>query len=140
MRPCRPTLRWWPGPQTFNVTLLTAGSRTVTATDIDDGTKAANTSAAITVNAGAFAKMQLLVPGETAAPGTASGKTGTPSVETAGTQFSVTINAVDANWNLVSSTNTIGISSSDANATLQGNAALVAGTKTRTVTFKTAGF
>ena len=57
----------------------TAGSQTVTATDISDGTKAANTSSAIPVNSAGFVKLLLLVPGETAVPGTTSGKTGTPA-------------------------------------------------------------
>jgi anti-sigma factor ChrR (cupin superfamily) len=127
------------GTKTFSVTLKTAGSRTVTATDITDGSKTANTSPSITVNAGAFSKLQLLVPGETASPGSATGKTGTPSAQTAGTSFNVTVNAVDANWNLVSSTDTVGITSSDANASLPANAALVAGTKNFSVTLKTAG-
>jgi len=86
----------------FSVTLKSGGSRTVTATDSSDGTKTANTSSFITVNAGSFVKLQLLVPGETAAPGTSTGKTGTPTAETAGTAFSVMVNAVDANWNVVS--------------------------------------
>src|SRR5437879_1953624 len=67
------------GTQTFSVTLKTVGSRTVTASDATDGTKTANTSPATTVNGGAFAKLQILLPGETAAPGTASGKTGSPT-------------------------------------------------------------
>src|SRR5439155_10490581 len=92
-----------------------------------------------TVTAGAFVKLQLLVPGETAAPGTATGKTGTATARTAGTAFNVTVNAVDANWNLVSSTDTVGITSSDSNATLPASAALVTGTKTFSVTLKTAG-
>jgi hypothetical protein len=126
------------GTRTFSVTLNTAGSRTVTATDITDGTKTANTSAAITV-VGTFTKLQVLVPGETAAPGTTSGKTGTPTAQTAGTAFTITVNAVDANWNVVSSTHTVGITSSDAGATLPANAALVAGTRTFSVTLNTAG-
>src|SRR5206468_3994552 len=48
------------------------------------------TSANVVINAGAFSKLQLLAPGESAAPGTASGKTGSPSAQTAGTAFSVT--------------------------------------------------
>ena len=44
------------GTQTFSVKFNTSGgTRTVTATDISDGTKTANVSAAITVNVGAFA-------------------------------------------------------------------------------------
>src|SRR5207302_3380438 len=53
------------------------------------------TSGNIIVSGGAFAKLQLLVPGEAAAPGTAPGKTGTPSAQTASTAFAVTVNAVD---------------------------------------------
>ncbi len=127
------------GTQTFSVTLKTAGSRTVTASDLTDGSKTANTSPSLTVTTGAFVKMQLLVPGETAAPGSATGKTGTPNTQVAGTAFNVTANAVDANWNIVSSTHTVGITSSDANAVLPANAALSAGTKTFSVTLKTVG-
>src|SRR5439155_1378726 len=86
-----------------------------------------------------FTKLQLLVPGETAAPGTVSGKTGTPTARTAGVAFTVTVNAVDANWNVMSSTDTVGITSTDTNATLPGNAALASGTQMFNVTLKTAG-
>ena len=58
--------------------LNTAGNWTVTATDVTDGSKAANTSSAIPVNVGAFAQLQVLLPGETAAPGIPTGKTGSP--------------------------------------------------------------
>src|SRR5664280_957134 len=126
------------GTRTFSVALNTLGSWTVTATDIDHGAMTANTSPAIAVN-GAPAKLQLLVPGETAAPGTTTGKTGTPTAQTAGTPFTVTVNAVDANWNVVSSTNIVGITTSDPAATLPANAALVAGTRTFSVTLNTVG-
>jgi hypothetical protein len=126
------------GAMTFTVTLNTLGSKTVIATDITDGTKTANTSAAIIVN-GAFAKLQVIVPGETAAPNTTTGKTGTPNAQTAGVAFTVTVNAVDANWNVVSSTHTVGITSSDSAATLPASAALVGGTKTFSITLNTAG-
>ncbi|HXJ75542.1 MAG TPA: hypothetical protein VNM37_21985, partial [Candidatus Dormibacteraeota bacterium] len=43
------------------------------------------TSGNVVVSPAAFAKLQLLVPGETAAPGTVSGKTGTPSAQTEST-------------------------------------------------------
>src|SRR5439155_1697542 len=93
----------------------------------------------ITISPAAFTKLQLLLPGETAAPGTASGKTGTPTLRTAGTAFNVTVNAVDANWNLISTNDTVAITSSDANATLPTSAALVGGTKSFSFTFKTSG-
>ena len=90
------------------------------------------------MNALAATKLQLLVPGETASPGTTTGKTGTPTAQTAGTPFTVTVNAVDTYWNVVSSTHTIAITSSDANAGLPANAALVGGTHTFSVTLNTA--
>src|SRR5213075_228989 len=122
------------GTHTFSVTLNTAGTATITATDNTDGSKSANTSPSITVNAGAFVKLQLLMPGETAAPGTATGKTGTPTAQTEGSSFNVTIRAVDALWNLVNSTHTVGITSSDSAAVLPANGALAAGTRTVSVT------
>ena len=79
------------------------------------------------------------MPGETAAPGTTTGKTGTPNAQIAGTAFNVTVNAVDANWNLISTNDTVKITSSDANATLPANAALVGGTKSFSVTLRTVG-
>src|SRR5205823_14966585 len=84
---------------------------------------------------------QLLVPGELAAPGSATGKSGSPIAQTAGTAFNVTVSAVDANWNLVSTNDTVSITSSDSNAALPSNAALVAGTRifTNGITLKTAG-
>src|SRR5205823_2141476 len=98
------------------------------------------TSGNIVVSPAAFAKLQLLMPGETAAPGSASGKTGAPTALTAGTPVNVTVNAVDNFWNTVNTvTDTVGITSSDANAGLPPNVPLVSGTQTLSITFKTAG-
>src|SRR5207249_304477 len=141
-------------------TFKTVGTRTVTATDAA-AALTASTSANVTVNAGAVTKLQILLPGEVAAPGTATGKTAaTPTAQTAGTAIGsgVVINAVDANWNVVSTaTPNVTITSSDANAAIAddngvtaGNLTLVAGTPslssftfraaaTRTVTATDAG-
>src|SRR5207247_5992484 len=124
------------GTQRFSLILKTAGSSTVTAGDLTDGSKTANISPSVTVNAGPFVMLQMLMPGEIAAPGTAPGKTGTPAAQTAGTAFNVTIRSVDAQWNLVSSTHTVGITTSDPSATLPSNGALSAGTRTVSVTLK----
>ena len=52
----------------------------------------------------------------------------------------MTVKAVDANWNLVETIiDTIGITSSDSSASLPANAALVAGTKTFSVTLNKVG-
>src|SRR4029077_19397626 len=101
----------------------------------------AGTSASVTVNAGTATRLQVLLPGETAAPGSGSGRTGTPTTVTAGASVSATVRAVDAYWNLVSTaTPTVAITSSDPAATLPVNAALVAGTHSFSVTLKTAGW
>src|SRR5262249_45476465 len=98
------------------------------------------TSANIVVSPAAFTQLQLLVPGETAAPGTANGKTGTPSAQIVGTGFGVTVNAVDSYWNLVGTvTDTVTLSSTDSSATLPAAVALAAGTKNLTVYFNASG-
>jgi hypothetical protein len=80
-----------------------------------------------------------LMPGETAAPNTATGKTGTPDPQTVGVPFNVIVNAVDAVWNRVSSTDTITVTSSDATAVLPADAALSSGTRTFSVSFSSEG-
>ena len=128
------------GTKAMSVTLKTAGSATVTASDISNPSKTSSTSPSIAVNTGSFSKLQILAPGETAAPGTVAGKVGTPAAQTAGTSFNVIINAVDANWNPIGSINDIvGLTSSDANAILSANTALAGGTATLSVTPQTAG-
>src|SRR6185503_3775538 len=60
--------------------------------------------------------------------------------QSAFTAFNVTVTAVDANWNLVSTaTDTVRITSSDSSATLPGNGALVSGTKSFLVSLNTIG-
>jgi hypothetical protein len=115
-----------------------AGSYTVTGIYTVNG---AQGTASLTVTAGSFARLQLLVPGETAAPGTASGKTGTPNTEYVNGTFNVTINAVDQYWNPINTvTDTIQITSSDAKAVLPENAALTGGTGSFSVTPETASY
>ncbi|HKQ58984.1 MAG TPA: FlgD immunoglobulin-like domain containing protein [Candidatus Eisenbacteria bacterium] len=89
---------------------------------------------------GPYSRLQVLLPGETAAPGTPSGKTGTPQAQTSGVPFSVTVRACDSGWNLVpATTNAIQILASDASATLPATAQLVGGTRTVQVTFNAGG-
>src|SRR6185295_14682259 len=138
------------GSASFTITFKTAGIRTATATNITNPLIAAGTSAAITVNPAAVARLQILLPGETAAAGTATGKTGTPASQTASVAIlnGIVVNAVDAFWNVVSSsTPNITLTTSDGNAMVAddnganpGQLTLVAGTKTlSSFTFKTAG-
>lgn len=74
-------------------------------------------------------KLQVLVPGETADPGSPTGKLGTPLTQTQGVPFNVTVNAVDEFWNLVpGAADTVTITSSDPAAVLPPGAALAGGT------------
>jgi hypothetical protein len=125
------------GTRTFSVTLATVGSQTARRR-ATDGTDREYES----VDDGEYrCDRQTADPdaGRDSSAWHSSGKTGTPAARTAGSAFNVTVNAVDANWNVVSSTDTVAITSSDANATLPANAALVAGTQTFSVTLKTGG-
>jgi hypothetical protein len=85
-----------------------------------------------------FTKLQILLPGETAAPKTTTGKTGTPTIQTANTAFNVVVNAVDDDWNIVSSTDTIKLTSTDGNFYVLNDPtdlSLVSGTTTFSVEF-----
>jgi Big-like domain-containing protein/flagellar hook capping protein FlgD len=90
--------------------------------------------------AGPYTRLQVLLPGETAAPGTGSGKTGTPRAQVVGIPFDITVRACDDTWTLVTSiSNSIQITSSDASATLPSPAQLVSGSRVFTVTLNAAG-
>jgi hypothetical protein len=96
--------------------------------------------AAASLPAETFTRLQLLLPGEVAAPGSGSGKTGTPYVQVTNTPFTVTVRAVDANWNLISTNDVVRITASGGNASLPADAALVNGTGSFNVTLATPGF
>jgi hypothetical protein len=98
--------------------------------------------AAFAAPAGAqtYTRLQVLLPGETLAPGSPSGKTGAPETQTAGIPFTVTVVACDASWNRVMSiTHIVSLSSTDESATLPGNAQLVGGEVELTVTMNAGG-
>jgi glucose/arabinose dehydrogenase len=124
------------GQSVVPTTLKKAETTTLTA---NDGSLTAVASTSVTVNAGAFTQLQTLVPGETAAPGTATGKTGSPNTQFVAASFAATVNAVDTNWNLISTNDTIHLVTSDPSDTEPADAALVAGTKNFTVTPATSG-
>ena len=48
-----------------------------------------------------FTQLQILVPGLTATPGTSPGYSGSPDAQVGFGDFSVVVNSVDADWNLV---------------------------------------
>ncbi len=79
------------------------------------------------------------MPGESAAPGSASGKTGSASAQTVGTGLGVSVRAVDAQWNLIVTNDTVALASSDPLAQLVTPTALTYGAANLGVTFVTAG-
>jgi len=89
-------------------------------------------------------KLQVLVPDETAAPGTPNGKTGSPSTVSLGVggAVDVTVNSVDATWYPVTSvadTVHLTISPADPLSSVPADGALANGTGVFTVTFGTPG-
>jgi large repetitive protein len=87
------------GTGTLSVTLRTAGNRTVTATDVSDGTKTANTSPAVAVAPAAAASFAVA---------------GFPGTTVAGMTQAFTVTALDAFGNVASAyTGTAAFTSSD---------------------------
>jgi hypothetical protein len=123
----------------FTYTDTKVGTPTLTAASTSPSTLNSATQLE-TIVAGTFVKLQILVPGETAAPGTGTGKTGTPSTQTAATPFNVTVNAVDANWNPVNmASDTVQFTSTGSSCALPAGAPLSAGTGTFSVMFNVSG-
>jgi hypothetical protein len=92
------------------------------------------------VLAGPYDGLQVLLPGQTPAGGTAAGFTGTPNDQSAGAAFNVTIRAVDEYWNRVNGINTLfGLTSSDSFAEMPVDTNLVNGELIFPVTLFKAG-
>ena len=129
------------GQRLQQVTLFKTGAQTITATDDDNGSIQANTSSPVTVTGGAFAKVLILAPGESPAPGTVSGRTGTATDQSINYAFTVTVLATDAWWNPVGGvTDVVQITSNDPLATLPPNSAMVNGQADMSVRLATGGF
>ncbi len=103
------------------------------------GTLTTATSSTIAVAPGPFSKLQVLLPGQSPAPGTTTWKSGTPAAQTIGVGFNTRVTAVDANWNPIATNDTVKVTSTDPLAVLPGSTALVAGSLTLPVTMNTSG-
>jgi hypothetical protein len=85
-------------------------------------------------------KLQILLPGETAAPGTPTGKTGTPTAQIVGTDVPVTVNAVTDTWQRVNGLgDTILLTSTDETLFVPATSTLANGTGTFLVQFSQGG-
>jgi hypothetical protein len=84
--------------------------------------------------------LQVLMPGETNAPGTTTGKIGTPIPQTVGNAFNVTVNALDFNGNILTGcSDPVNITSSDPAASGLGGQVLTSGSVIVSFAFGTAG-
>ena len=81
-----------------------------------------------------FTQLQILLPGQTNAPGTLLGYVGSPTPQSvSGSGTDIIVNAVDSSWHIVSGiTDTIHITTTDGSAFLPNNTAMVNGTATFT--------
>ncbi|MFC2091297.1 hypothetical protein ACFLTD_00810, partial [Elusimicrobiota bacterium] len=129
------------GDVTTYVTMITSGTWQIYTRAVGAAWDhiAWSTSTAVNVGADRATKLQVLFPGETNAPGTASGKNGPPDDQTAGAVFTVTVNAVDDNWNVDRSTSfEVNVTASDPNAGININRTLITGTRNIDITLVTA--
>src|SRR5436305_12178429 len=83
------------------VRLHKSGSQTITARDSDNVSIQPNTSSPVPIAGGAFARVLILAPGESPAPGTAPGRAGTATDQSINYAFTVTVLATDPRWNPV---------------------------------------
>ncbi len=87
-----------------------------------------------------FSQLQVLFPGESNAPNTPSGKSGTPSTITSGDTVTLTVNAVDNTFHIIpGAVDNIHITSSDGAAIYGLDGSLVNGTGTYLIQFNTTG-
>ena len=139
---------WMPADTVLNngqcliqVRLHKSGQQTITASDNANSSILTDTSSPITIVGGAFAKVLILAPGESPAPGTASGRTGTPTDQSINYAFTVTVMATDAWWNPVSGpTDVVHITSNDPLAQLPADAPMVNGAVDLSMRLSTGGF
>src|SRR6185436_18240078 len=112
------------GQRLVPVRLHKSGPQRIWVTDLD-APIAADTSSAVTIIGGTFARVLILAPGEFVAPGTASGRAGTAIDQSSGYSFTVTVLATDQWWNPVGGvSDMVHITSNDTSATLPTDAPL----------------
>ncbi len=129
------------GQLLFPVRLHKSGSQTITATDLDNGSISSNTSSPVTIIGGPFARVLVLAPGESPAPGTATGRTGTATDQSINFSFTLTVLATDQWWNPVGGvTDVVRITSGDPLAQLPPDEAMVDGRAEMVMRLATGGF
>jgi hypothetical protein len=95
---------------------------------------------AVIAMAGPFSQLQVLLPGETAAPGSPDGKAGSPDAQVMGVPFTVLVRACDADWNTVDSANdVVRLTSTAGSAVLPAPSVLIGGQASLVVVLPSVG-
>ncbi|MBN1383524.1 MAG: SBBP repeat-containing protein [Elusimicrobia bacterium] len=126
------------GTTIFEITPIVSTNTTITA--VTTGGLSSGISSYIPVGPGTATRLLILVPGETLEPGSASGKTGTPSAQSSYTTFSITVNACDIYWNVdTSATPLVSVLTDDTADVNPSNLSLINGTTMFNITLVTVG-
>jgi hypothetical protein len=139
---------WMPADTTLQngqcliqVRLHKSGNQTITASDNDNTSILTDTSSQVLISGGPFSKLLILAPGESPAPGTASGRTGTATDQSINYAFTITVLATDAWWNPVTGpTDVVHITSNDPGAQLPADAPMSNGRADLSMRLSTGGF
>jgi hypothetical protein len=142
------TFAWMPSDTTLSngqilipTRLHKSGLQTITARDSTNASIQPNTSSQVLVNGGTFARVLILAPGESPAPGTVTGRTGTATDQSINYAFTVTVLATDQWWNPVGGvSDVVHVSSGDPLAQLPADQALVDGEADLNVKLATGGY
>ncbi len=107
----------------------------------NDGLGHSGYSHGYTILAGAYKRLQVLLPGQSPDPGNrnARGRNGTPPSVTAGERFQARIWATDSLWNPLSSGDVVQYASTDIFARLPANRAMVGGRDSAMLSLRAAG-
>ncbi|UCG50448.1 MAG: hypothetical protein JSW58_09545, partial [Candidatus Latescibacterota bacterium] len=123
------------------VTLYRVGQQTITVSDIDSTGIESHTSSPVDVLPGAYARIVLIAPGQTVAPGSEEGRTGEATDQSINFAFTVTVYATDDWFNPVGVvTDVIGITSNDPLAELPPDTPMVDGRVDLNIRLSTGGY
>jgi predicted RNA-binding protein with TRAM domain len=125
------------------IKMFRSGLQRVTAHDATNSGVTDYTSTQVLINGGPYSRIVLLCPGETIAPGTAQGRTGTATDQSINYSFVVTVQATDQWYNPVTGpTDMIHITSGDTGAGVQlpPDQAMVDGVAQLNMRLATGGF
>jgi hypothetical protein len=129
------------GIASIPIRLFKSGSQRVWASDLDSAQVSPDTSSAVDIMAGPHARILILAPGESAAPGTEFGRTGTPVDQSINYAFTVEALATDEWWNPIPGvSDVVHLTATDPLATLPADTPLIDGRAELSVRFATGGF